>query len=162
VQRDVVRRVARRVDDRERAVAEGDPLAGGDAADAVRRARNHRAVERAHSVLPVRARGARHQPVRIDEMPCTDLVHPDRRAGVPLEERTDAAGVIHVDVGDDDVRQLVRLDAEPIQRNDDAVVVGARSRLDQRRLGRLDEIDRVQLALARHHRVDRSDAVTQR
>src|SRR6476659_10203977 len=41
-------------------------------------------------------------------------------------------------------------------------MIGAWPGLDQRRLGCVDEIHGVQFALARHHRIDRRDAVSER
>ena len=157
VQGDVVRGVAGRVHGGQRAVTQIDPRRRRRRTQALGRHRDHRAVERAHPVLAIGARGARHQPVRIDEVPGADLVHPHGRARVPFEERADAPGMIHVDVRDHDVREVVRSHAEAIERRDDAVVSAPGPGLDQRGLRRLDEIHRVELAFPGHHRVDRGD-----
>ena len=69
------------------------------------------------------AMNARHQPLRIDEVAGADLVDPHGRARVAFEQRADAPGMVHMDVCDDDVREVVRPHAEAIERRDDPVVI---------------------------------------
>ena len=95
--------------------------------------------------------------VGVDQVARARLVDPNRGARVALEQRAGAAGVVHVDVRDDDVCEIVRVDAERIERRGQPVVVGARAGLDQAGLCAVEQIDRVQLSFARHHGVDGGD-----
>ena len=161
-ERDVVGGVSRRVHDPERAVPELETVAVAHRTHAIRGRREHVAVERAHSCRAVGAGGARDQARRIDQVARADLVHPDLRARIRLEERPDAAGVIHVDVGDDDVGEVVGADAKGLEPRQDAIVIRLRPGLDEARLRRGHQIDGVELAFACHHGVDREYALGDR
>ena len=115
----------------QRAGAEGYAVAVADGTDARSGDGEHVSVERAHPFLPVRARRGGDQARRVDQVAGARLVDPYRGARVARKQRAGAAGVIHVDVRDHDVREIVRVDAERIERCGQPVVIGTRAGLHQ-------------------------------
>jgi len=82
------------------------------------------------------------------------LMDPDCGAWVAHEQCTGTAGVVHMDVRDHHVCEIVRVDAERIERCGQPVMIGTWAGLHQAGLRAVQEIDRVQLSFARHHGVD--------
>ena len=115
----------------------------------------HVSEERTHPFLPVGARGGRDQARGVDQVARPRLVDPYRGARVARKQCAGAAGVVHVDVRDHHVCEIVRVDAERFERCGQPVVIGTRAGLDQAGLETVQQIDRVQLSFARHHGVDR-------
>ena len=90
------------------------------------------------------------------------LVHPDVGQREPPEERSHTARVIEVDVRDHHVRQIPRPHATTVESGDDHVAVGCGARLHQCGLVPAHQVDRVQLLLAGHPRVEELDALGDR
>ncbi len=76
-----------------------DRLAAGERVDVLLRHGNHLAPEPIH-LLAVQATGAREQLRRIDQVARAALVDIDAQVGKPPHERARGAGVVEVDVGE--------------------------------------------------------------
>jgi len=154
-----MRRVPRRVEDIELAVAHADHVA---------------VMERSHSFLIHGLRGseelphlsftphagrARDESRGVHEMRRPALVHPHRGRREARRELTDAAGMVEMDVGEDDVRECVRLDPQAIEGGGDGLDGCPRAGFHQRRFGGIQEVRGGVARLATHERVDRGDAV---
>ena len=77
------------------------------------------------------------------------LVGPHGGPGVGAAQGARTAGVIEMDVGEDDVRQIVGADTELGERLHDHVVVGAGAGFHQGRFGGRHQVDGVELAARR-------------
>ena len=157
VQGDVMRGMSGRVEYVQRAGAQRYALAVDDGTDARSGDGTHVSEERTHPFLAVGARGGRGQARGVDQVARTRLVDPDRGAWVAHEQRTGAAGVVHVDVRDHHVCEIVRVDAERIERCSQPVVIGTWAGLHQAGLWAVQQVDRVQFSFARHHGIDGGD-----
>jgi hypothetical protein len=157
-ERHLVRGVARREVDQELAAPEIDPVAVGERAQPVARHRIDGAEEGSHLRLAVQAGRARDELRRLGEVRRAALVHVHVREGEAFAQAADPAGMVEVDVRDDDVGQIVRPDAESFEPGDDRFDRRSWSGLDERRSGRVEQVrGRVPLA-SPVERVDGGDA----
>ena len=110
---------------------------------------------------PEDAAGAGHQPLGVDEVPGAALVDDDLGAGEHRGQRAHAAGVVEVDVRDDDRREVAGADAQRGERglHDRRGRRGAR--LDQAGPVAADEVGRGDAGVAGHLRVEREDLVAE-
>ena len=72
------------------------------------RHRRHLAPEAAHVLLAVEAPGAAQQPRRVDQVGRADLAHVDPQLGEAAREHAGGAGVVEVDVGEQQRPRLAR------------------------------------------------------
>ena len=149
VHREVVERMAVRVEHAEGGVAEREALPIGQRSHALLWNRRERAVELGEALLAVDGRGAAHQRRRVDEVLGSAWVREHGRVGARGQERAGARGVIEMRVRHDDPAHLLGAHAvlrergeETRQRMDgmgldegalvarDAQVTGGETRLD--------------------------------
>ena len=84
-------------------------------------------------------------------------MHPQRRAGETPQDRAGAPRVIHVDVSDDHVGEIARIEPEAIERLGERRHVGARTRLDESGLPGGDHVRGVERLEASGSDVDDGD-----
>src|SRR5690606_31571536 len=128
--REVMARVAGRLDGAEHAGASGHLFPVCRDYDPLRRYGRHSAPELVRS-LAEDTSCAGHQPGRVGQVPSAALVNVDGRAGTG-RERTGGAGVVQVDVGDQDRLEAVQLEAGPGEEPLDLAGGGAGPGFDQR------------------------------
>ena len=117
------------------------------------------AVERVEQVA-VDHRRRVHELGRIGEVTRALLVHVDRRVRKGAGHVAHAAGVIEVDVGDGDARQVVGADAERVERSQQLRHRRLAAGLHQHGLGTLDEVAGGDRRPPAEQRVDLQHAVT--
>ena len=84
---------------------------------------------------------------------------PHRRPGIPLREGSRRAGVINVDMGHHDMREVPSGDPDPVQGLGHHRQIGAGAGFDQCGFRAGEDIDGVQLALTHHAGVHPDDAL---
>ena len=151
---DVVGGVAGRVLDPEGAF--DVTLAAGQHAQVGLRHRDHLAPQRAQALLsPVQAPRARDELRRVDHVRCPALVDVDREVRPAAHQRARRAGVVEVDV-----RQQQRARLQAVQRRQQRVLADARARVDQDPVD-LPAADHLLVPLVLHvdrpHRIDPRD-----
>jgi hypothetical protein len=159
VDADVVLGVARGVEQLELATAtEVEPVPVRDAEQPVGGDRRARAVDRVveRSVdLPCR----RVEPGRVVQVARPHLAHDDRGVREGRGDVPRAAGVVEVDVGEHQVREVVRVESELGEPPQDVVDGPRRTALDQCRAGRVEQVAGGHRGHPAGHRVDGQDAV---
>ncbi len=138
------------------AVAHVDPVPVTRGDKAVLRDRGHAPVE-AIEQRAVDARGAVDEPARVDEVARAALVHDHGGVGEVGGEVPDGAGVIEVDVGDDDPAQVGRAESEGVERRVHGGDARLRSGLDQCGHRPVDQEPRGELIHAAQQRVELMD-----
>jgi hypothetical protein len=156
-QRDLMRRVTGGEVDEELASADVDAVAVGQSDQAVARHGLDRAEERVHLCLAVQARRARHEPRRIDQVRGAAFVDEHGCRREPIAEPAHATRVIEMDVRQDDLGEVVRTDAEPVEAGRDRLDGPRRSGLDERRAVTAHEVRGGVPFAAAVIRVDRGD-----
>ena len=112
----MVRGVSRGVEGRERPPAQIQRCAVAEDPEPIRRNGFHGAEQRGHAIRPIDAGGARDQPGWLGKVSGPAFVDPDGRPWERGGQRSDAPGVVEVDVRQDDVCKRVRADPERFER----------------------------------------------
>ena len=158
-ERDVMRCVTWRVEDLELAVTHPDQVAVAE--------RSHASVvhglgwseELPHLPFTPDASGARDESGWVDQVGRASLVDPHGCAREALGELTDSAGMVQVDVGEDDVGERARFDPQVIEGRGDRLDRCSGAGLDEGRFGGVEEVGGGVARPAPHEGVDRPDAV---
>src|SRR2546427_639860 len=98
--------MARGVQDLQAPSSEADGVALAHCSDTVRRRGVDRAEQALQALLPVHTPGARHELLRVRQVRSPSLMDPDGGSRESLGESADTTGMIQVDVGNDDVREV--------------------------------------------------------
>ena len=151
-------RVARGVDRRQRpSPAEVDGVAVVKDMHPVRGGRLQASVEAVEQAA-VNLTGRRDQPLRVDEVPRTALVDVDHRRAKRGRDVSDAAGVVKVDVRDQDGGEVVRAETELGESFEDDRDGALAAGLDEDRVGPGKEVAGGRLLPTAKQRVDFEDA----
>src|SRR5579875_1854928 len=153
-QADMVLGMSRRVVALEAApAAEVDAAVLGDGPDAPGRRRRERAEQLVERVAVDHPRTG-HQPGRVGQVPRAALVHDDLRRREHLRDVARPAGVIEMDMGDDDSGEIAGPDAEAGEGIPDHRRGRPRSGLHQAWPVTADQVASRDPVIAGHHRVD--------
>ena len=138
--------------------AEVDGVAVGEGAHA-RRVGGEQAPEQLVEHRSEHPGSACQQAARVDEVAGAGRVHDHLRPGECRGQVADAAGVVEVDVRDHDRGEVVRPDAQGLERADHLVGRRGRARLDERRTLASDQVAGGDPVVPAHPGVDEPDVV---
>jgi len=105
--------------------------------------------------------GAGEESARIGKVARTSLMDDDLRLREGCGDITDAAGMVQVDVRDDDCRQVIGADAELVEPSDDHAGRTGCARLNQTRTTAADDVARGDALVSPHPRIEMEDLVPQ-